>query len=114
MEDDTVYSYAEHKQTVWSFLIGNINYALVADDGTADDVVLANLQSIQDCLSASMEVLDERESSGEDNSELSLKDVVDLVLDTIHSVTGISLTVVGVGPVIIEIADADDTEEEAG
>lgn len=104
-------TYLDKNQTVWGFLIGNINYALVADDGTADDVVMANMSSIQDCLSASMDVLDEREQDGEDNSELSLKDVADLVLDTIHTVTGISFAIIGVGPVIMEITDVEDTEE---
>ena len=114
MADETVYSYLEKNQTVWSFLIGDVNYAMVADDGTSDDVILGNIDVIQDCMESALNVLDEYEQERSGNGDApSLKDIADLVLNTIHSVTGISLEIIGAGPVIMQITDVDE-EAESG
>lgn len=106
---DNYFDYSEHNKTVFSFIIGDYSYSLIADDDTADDVIMSNIQTFNDCLVSALEVLDE-EGEAEGSPDVSIRDIADVVLDTIFKVTGISFKIVGVGPVLLSIT-ADDTEE---
>jgi lipoate-protein ligase A len=100
------FDYTTTGKTVFGFTIGDLNYSIITDDDTTDEVVAANMNTISDCLSASIQILEEENDL--ESPELTVGDIADVVLDTIFKVTGISFKIIGVGPVILEISLGDD------